>query len=89
MAAGLPVLSTAMAPTRRIIEEVGCGVVIPPHSTPREVAEIILQLKHAPSERAAMARKARPALLEKYNWEVDFSHALACLERFVRRQSST
>ena len=30
MAAGIPIVATDMAPTRRIIEEVGCGRIIPP-----------------------------------------------------------
>jgi len=83
MAAGLPVLSTDMAPTRRILQEVGCGRTIPLGSSYQEIAEIILRLKNSPEERVAMGQKGRQAVLEKYNWSFDFGRALSCLERLV------
>jgi len=83
MAAGVPILSTDMAPTRRILEEVGCGRTIPQGSSYQEIAEIILRLKSSPEERAAMGRRGRQAVLGKYNWAFDFDRALSCLERLV------
>lgn len=83
MAAGLPVLSTDMAPTRRIIEECRCGRIIPLGSTPEQIAELILELKNSPQERAAMGGRGRQAILQKYNWDVDFALALSCLEDLV------
>jgi glycosyltransferase involved in cell wall biosynthesis len=87
MAVGLPVLSTDMAPTRRILEEVGCGRTFPLGSTDQEVAQIILQLKNSPEERAAMEQNARAAILNKYNWNFDFEHALRCMETLVAPQA--
>lgn len=88
MAAGLPILSTDMAPTRRILDEVGCGVTIPEGSSRRQIAELILRLKDSPAERAAMGQRGRSAVLGKYNWETDFGHALNCLKQLiVKRQS--
>ncbi len=89
MAAGLPVLSTDMAPTRRILEEVGCGRTIPLDSTPQEIAEIILRLKNSPEERAAMGQRGRQAVLEKYNWAFDFGRALSSLERLVSSEADS
>ena len=83
MAAGLAVMSTAMLPTRRVIEEVHCGIVIPDGSGPREIADAILRLKRAPEEVAAMGMRARQAIKEKYNWEVDFKEALRSMERLL------
>jgi glycosyltransferase involved in cell wall biosynthesis len=83
MAAGLPVLSTDMVPTRRIIEEVKCGKIIPLGSTNQEIAEIILQLKNSLKERVAMGQRAIRAIREKYNWDVDFDHALSSLEKLI------
>jgi glycosyltransferase involved in cell wall biosynthesis len=74
-AAGLPVLSTDMEPTRRIIEELKCGAVIPEGSGPEEIAEIILRLKTAREELAAMGKRAQEAVITRYNWDVDFNHA--------------
>lgn len=85
MVSGLPILSTDMAPTRRILQEVGCGVTFPVDSNPQEIAQIILQLKNAPEKRAAMAERGRQAVLAKYNWAVDFDRALGCLERLVTK----
>lgn len=83
MAAGIPVLSTDMAPTRRILNEVGCGTVIPEGTSPQETARIILRLKNSPEELAVMANKGRRAVLEKYNWDFDFGRALGCLQGLV------
>jgi len=88
MAAGLPVLSTAMAPTMRIIEEVRCGAIIPAGSSHRDVAEIILRLKNIPEERAAMAERGKQAIREKYNWDVDFREVLRCLEKVLAKNGN-
>jgi len=86
MAAGLPVFSTDMAPTRRILEEVGCGITIRAGIRKQEIAEIILRLKNTPEERAEMGQRGRQAVLEKYNWEFDFDRALRCLEKLVSKE---
>lgn len=83
MAAGVPVLSTDMVPTRRILNEVGCGRTIPAGSSYQELAEIILQLKNSPEKLAAMGQLGRQAVREKYNWNFDFGRALRCLEGLV------
>ncbi|MGD1154267.1 MAG: glycosyltransferase [Terriglobia bacterium] len=82
-AAGLPVLSTAMEPTRRIIEELQCGAVIPEGSGPEETAEIVLRLKNAGEELGAMGRRAQQAVREKYNWELDFNQAFQSMEALL------
>lgn len=83
LAAGLPVLSTAMEPTRRIIEELKCGAVIPEGSGPEETAEIVLRLKNAGEELGAMGRRAQQAVREKYNWEFDFDQAIHSMEALL------
>jgi glycosyltransferase involved in cell wall biosynthesis len=80
LAAGLPVLSTAMKPTQRIIEELKCGAVIPEGSGPEEIAEIILRLKNSGEELEAMGRRAQQAVRDTYNWEVDFNRAFQSME---------
>lgn len=83
MTVGLPVLATDMAPTRRIVEEVGCGRIIPKGSSERDVARIVLEMRNSPEECAAMGRRGRQAILDKYNWEYDFRRAFAVLSRLV------
>lgn len=83
-AAGLPVLSTSMAPTKRIIEEFKCGALIPVGGGPEEIAEIVLRLKNAgPEELLAMGKRAQRAVQEKYNWEKDFAVAFRSMEALV------
>jgi glycosyltransferase involved in cell wall biosynthesis len=82
-AAGLPVLSTAMEPTRRVIEELKCGAVIPEGAGPEEIAEIVLRLKNAGDELTAMGRRAQQAVREKYNWERDFEQAFRSMEALL------
>lgn len=83
MAAGLPVLSTDMIPTRRILNEVGCGRTFPKEASSQDIADIILQLKSSTTDLPAMGDRGRQAVLKKYNWTVDFGHALACLTGLV------
>lgn len=88
MAVGIPVLSTDMAPTRRIVEEVGCGRIIPRNATPEDLSRIVLEMKNSPEECAAMGRRGRQAILDKYNWQRDFKHALDTLSGLVGRHSA-
>ncbi len=87
MAAGLPILSSDMAPTRRILEEVGCGICIPEASTDEDVAGLILRLRNSATEREQMGRRGRRAVEEKYNWAFDFDTALGCLVRLVSERN--
>lgn len=83
MAAGIPVLSTDMTPTRRVLDEVRCGRTFPTGASDREVADIILRMKSSPEELIAMGERARHAVLMKYNWTYDFGRALSCLQNLV------
>jgi glycosyltransferase involved in cell wall biosynthesis len=85
MAAGIPVLATDMVPTRRIIEEAGCGRVIPLGSTPPDVARILLQLRDAAETRAAMGVRGQCAVVTKYNWESEFVGALRTMNDLHNR----
>ena len=83
MSAGMPVLSTDMKPTRRIIEEVKCGQVIPAGSSYKNIAEMILLLKNSPQELSLMGKRAKIAIQEKYNWENDFGIALTSIKKLL------
>jgi glycosyltransferase involved in cell wall biosynthesis len=93
MAAGIPILATDMAPTRRIIEKVGCGRIIPRGSTPREIARILLELRDASEARAAMGARGQRAIVSEYNWESEFVGALRTIQdlhdRWTDRRGAT
>jgi glycosyltransferase involved in cell wall biosynthesis len=89
LAAGLPVLSTSMAPTRRILEEFKCGALISVGGGPAEIAEIVLRLKNAgPEELQAMGRRGQQAVQEIYNWEVDFAQAFQVMKALTVREEA-
>ena len=87
MAAGIPIVATDMAPTRRIIEEVGCGKIIPHGSTPHEVARILLELRDASETRAVMGARGQLAIVTKYNWESEFVGALRTIQELHDRST--
>lgn len=66
MAAGVPVVSTAVTPIKRIINETNCGVVsesIEPHS----ISDSLMKLED-PIYREMLGRNGQVAVSEKYNW---------------------
>jgi len=75
-------------PTRRIIEEVGCGRIIPRGSTPADVARIILELRDASEIRAVMGARGQRAVVTKYNWESEFVGALRTIQELHDRWSA-
>ena len=87
MAAGIPVVATAMVPTRRIVEEVGCGRIIPSGSTAADVAEILVELRDAPDIRAEMGARGQRAVVAKYNWESEFVGALKTIQELHHLRS--
>jgi glycosyltransferase involved in cell wall biosynthesis len=87
MGAGVAVLSTDMRPTRRVVEQTGCGWLIPRNATSADVARMILEFKAHPSECIAKGERGRQAIQQRYNWQQDFGRALACLERLTERRA--
>jgi glycosyltransferase involved in cell wall biosynthesis len=87
MAAGIPVVATDMAPTRRIIEEVGCGRIIPRASTSSDIARILLELRDDVEARAEMGARGQRAIITKYNWESEFVGALRTIQELNDRRT--
>ena len=67
-AAGLPVVMSDLPAKRRLVEEVGNGIVVDPlnHAA---AAEAIVELLGDKSRRQAMARRGREAFLSRLNWQ--------------------
>jgi hypothetical protein len=74
-----------MVPTRRIIEEVGCGRVIPCGSSPADVARILVELRAASDIRAVMGARGQRAVVTTYNWESEFIGALRTIQELHDR----
>ncbi len=64
-----PVLVSDCRPMKRLVEEVGCGLVFRSQDA-EDLAEKVLMLRD-PALRAEMGARGRKAVEERYNWGVD------------------
>jgi glycosyltransferase involved in cell wall biosynthesis len=78
MAAGLPVLASDALPTRRVVEETGCGVWFRSGDA-EHLADGLASLRPF-DRRRSHAAAGRRAIRERYNWEVDRVRMLAAIE---------
>ncbi|MGQ9880688.1 MAG: glycosyltransferase [Armatimonadota bacterium] len=69
MAIGLPIIVSDAPPTKRIVEETGCGLVFRSQDA-EDLAEKVLMLRN-PTLRAEMGARGRKAVEDRYNWSVD------------------
>lgn len=81
MQARLPVLSTDMKPVKRILDETGCGWIMP--DDPRGVAELILKLSKSPQTRKEMGERGMQAVLERYNWDIESEKIWQTVEKLT------
>jgi len=82
MLLGRPVLTTDCRPLRRIVEETGCGVVVPSGDA-AAMARAAVALGD-PEARARMGEAGRRAVFDRYNWGRD-AQALIDLYRSLPR----
>lgn len=69
LAAGRPVIVAAEGEMAQLVQEAGCGLVVPPEA-PELLAEAIRRLAAMPEEeREAMGRRGRKFILENYSRE--------------------
>lgn len=76
LAAGLPILTTAVPPNARYLEERGAAIIVEP--TPDEVAAALIRILTDAALRRSMAWNAR-RLAREYDWTRIFSEAFAKL----------
>lgn len=70
MGASLAVLAADLPPMRRILEEVGAGVLYPAGSTPA-LADQLVRLLRDPERCRALGMRGQAAVLAKYHWGRD------------------
>lgn len=75
IANGVPVVTTPLPLARDLVNEAGCGIVVP-FNDPAAAAEAVLELWDDPSRRRAMGAAGHQLARERYDWAV---HS----ERFV------
>jgi glycosyltransferase involved in cell wall biosynthesis len=67
LAHGVPAVTTPLPVAREIVEEVRAGVVVP-FDDAEAVADAVLRLWRHPEEAAAMGRRGRDLVRERYDW---------------------
>jgi len=86
-AAGLPVIMSDFPVKRRLLEEVGNGVVIDPHDV-QSIASAIIDLLRDPQRRKEMGQAGQRAFLESYCWEAVEGRLLALYRRLHQWRST-
>jgi glycosyltransferase involved in cell wall biosynthesis len=76
MAAGLPVIASDFPLWREIVEGAGCGLLVDPQD-PQAVARAMQWMLDNPDEAAAMGRRGRVAVEQRYNWEAESDTLIA------------
>jgi glycosyltransferase involved in cell wall biosynthesis len=79
MAAGLSVLTSDAAPTRRVVEQTGCGLWFR-GGDPGHLADQLGALSRE-RDRGRRGAAGRAAVRERFNWEADSSRLLDAVER--------
>ena len=82
MAAGLPVIASDFPLWREIVEGAGCGLLVDPQNPQAIAAAMQWVLDHA-EEAAAMGRRGRAAVEDRYNWEAESEKLLALYRRLM------
>jgi glycosyltransferase involved in cell wall biosynthesis len=80
MAASAPVIVSPVASWKRLVEEVGCGIVLE-ETTAQAVADAIRHLLAHPEEAEAMGRRGRAAVMERFDWTAEGERLVAFYDR--------
>lgn len=84
MGASLPVLASDVPPMRRVLEETGAGILVPPRDA-AALAQGILKLLNEPELRQRLGRAGCRAVHTKYAWAEDRRRFLEAIERTNHR----
>lgn len=89
MGAGLPVIASDVPPMRRILNETGCGLLVPA-GEPDALGDAIVELLWLPdSARKTMAERGRTAVATTYNWANDGRRFVEAINSFDNRIESS
>jgi glycosyltransferase involved in cell wall biosynthesis len=79
MAAGLPVITSDLPVSRKIVEQAGCGLVVA-HGDSEALTGALSQLAGDSTQAEAMGSRGRAAASRLYNWEGDAARLIELYE---------
>ncbi|MFF4118334.1 glycosyltransferase [Streptomyces sp. NPDC001714] len=88
MAHGVPVITTPTPLAAEMVEQHGCGIVVP-YEDPRAAAEAIRRLSGDAILRHTAAQRGREAALTHFNWPDKAAEFTHWLETWVREDAGT
>jgi glycosyltransferase involved in cell wall biosynthesis len=83
MYCGLPVLAEDFCETRKIVKDVGCGLLVDSCS-PSSIAQAVLELLCNPGEAKKMGDRGRLAVLQKFNFDSQVPKLIRFYEKLIR-----
>lgn len=87
MRSGIPVLATDVVPIRRIVEDVGCGLIF--RDCDAAGCANALAALGDPDLRNTMGSRGHAAVRERYNWEVDGTRILELFADLAPRETTS
>jgi glycosyltransferase involved in cell wall biosynthesis len=81
MAMGKPVVATDIADFRQNMEQLRCGIVVPPDD-PRALADALVRLQRNPRLARSLGRNGRNAVERHYNWDTAGKRLVELYDRF-------
>lgn len=82
MSAGLPVIASDFALWRKIVHNVGCGLLVDP-TDPAAIAEAMKWMFAHPAEAEAMGRHGQEAVRSQYNWAREAEKLITLYETLI------